>query len=171
MFKENCAACHGTGAEGKAGFPNLNDDDWLWGGKLTDIYNTISYGIRSTSDKTRVSQMPAFGKDGILKQHQINIVSDYVLSLSTGKGYSSEGAELFKQNCASCHGDTGKGNREVGAPNLADNIWLYGSSKEAIINQINNPQSGIMPSWEGRLSDTSIKQLALYVFSLGGGER
>lgn len=171
MFKENCAACHGTGAEGRKGFPNLNDDDWLWGGKLEDIYTTIKYGIRSTHEKTRSSQMPAFGKDGILKHEQIESVADYVLSLSSGKGGSEEGMAVFKQNCASCHGDTGHGNREFGAPNLSDKIWLYGGDKQNIVQQINNPRHGVMPTWEARLPDSTIKQLAIYVHSLGGGEK
>lgn len=170
MFKENCAACHGTGAQGGHGFPNLNDDDWLWGGKLDDIYTTIRYGIRSTHDNTRTSQMPAFGKDGILKPDQIDSVADYVLSLSTGKGATPKGEEIFKQNCASCHGETGHGNRDFGAPNLADAIWLYGGEKQNIMQQVTNPRHGVMPTWEARLPDATIKQLAIYVHSLGGGE-
>jgi len=170
MFKENCAACHGTGAAGGHGYPNLNDDDWLWGGKLSDIYTTIKYGVRSTSDQTRTSQMPAFGKDGILKQAEISDVADYVLSLSGGKNANAKGAEIFKNNCSSCHGETGKGNREFGAPNLADAIWLYGNTKQDIVAQVTNPKQGVMPTWETRLSDDTIKQLAIYVHSLGGGE-
>lgn len=171
MFKENCSACHGTGAEGRKGFPNLNDDDWLWGGKLEDIYATIKYGIRSTHEKTRTSQMPAFGKDSILTQAQIAAVADYMLSLSNGNNKNSEGGVIFKQNCSSCHGDNGQGNREFGAPNLSDAIWLYGNDKQSIMQQISNPRSGVMPTWESRLPDTTIKQLSVYVHSLGGGEK
>lgn len=170
MFKENCSACHGTGAQGGRGYPNLNDDDWLWGGTLEDIYHTIKVGIRSTHDDTRSSQMPAFGRDGILKPEQTAAVADHVLSLSTGKGNSEEGAALFKQNCSACHGDAGQGNRQMGAPNLADAIWLYGGTKKDIASQVSNPRHGVMPTWESRLPDDTIKQLAIYVHSLGGGE-
>lgn len=169
IFKENCAACHGTGAQGGRGYPNLNDDDWLWGGKLDDIYTTIRYGIRTADDNTRTSLMPAFGA-GMLTSAQIGSVADHVLSLSGGQTASAEGAEVFKQNCAACHGDTGHGNRTLGAPNLTDAIWLYGSDKASIMQQIKNPKHGVMPSWEARLPDATIKQLAIYVHSLGGGE-
>lgn len=170
MFKENCAACHGTGAEGNSGYPNLNDDDWLWGGKLEDIYHTIRYGIRSAHDETRISQMPAFGKTGILNHAQIEEVADYILSLSGKANATAQAAEIFAQNCASCHGDKGQGNREFGAPDLADSIWLYGGDKHSIMQQVNNPRHGVMPAWEARLPDSTIKQLTIYVHSLGGGE-
>ena len=170
MFKENCAACHGTGAQGGHGYPNLNDDDWLWGGSLNDIYTTIKYGIRSTHEKTHNSIMPAFGRDGILKPEQISKVADHVLSLSTGKGSTDEGKAIFAQNCASCHGAQGKGGRAVGAPNLADAIWLYGGDKASIVQQVSNPRMGVMPTWADRLSDDTIKQHTIYVYSLGGGE-
>ncbi len=165
MFKENCAACHGTGAEGRAGYPNLNDDEWLWGGTLNDIYHTLKVGVRSTHADTRQSMMPAFGKDGILTQAQIAAVADFVL-----EGNSTEGAAIFKDNCASCHGANASGNREFGAPNLKDAIWLYGHDKQAIMRQVSNPRHGVMPTWEHRLPDEVIKQLAIYVHSLGGGE-
>lgn len=168
MFKENCAACHGTGAEGRKGFPNLNDDDWLWGGDMESIYKTIKYGIRSGHAKAHESIMPAFGD--MLKANEIEQVADHVLSLS-GKGTDSEkGAAIFKQNCASCHGEKGHGGRSAGAPNLADALWLYGGDKESIMSQIKNPRHGVMPNWDGRLSDETIKQLTIYVHSLGGGE-
>lgn len=171
MFKENCAACHGTGAQGGRGYPNLNDDDWNWGGSTEDIYNTLKFGIRSGHESTRTSLMPAFGKDGILKPEQIASVADYVLGFTTGKGSTVEGAEAYKQNCAVCHGDDGRGKREFGAPNLADAIWLYGGDKASIIQQINTPKHGVMPAWDARLPDATIKQLSIYVHSLGGGEK
>lgn len=170
MFKENCAACHGTGAQGGNGYPNLNDDDWIWGGDLGAIYQTLQYGIHSNHPETRVSQMPAFGKDGMLDKGKIALVADHVLSLS-GKGESSEeGATIYAENCAACHGEDGKGMREMGAPNLADAIWLYGGDKASIAAQVHNPRHGMMPAWGDRLPDETIKQLTIYVHSLGGGE-
>lgn len=170
MFKENCAACHGTGAQGGRGYPNLNDDDWLWGGRLEDIYGTLRYGVRSGHQETRDSAMPAFGKDGILKPAEIGAAADFVLSLS-GKGSATPQDEaVFTRNCASCHGETGSGNRAMGAPNLADAIWLYGGDKDSIVRQVSSPRHGVMPAWSDRLPDDVIKQLAVYVHSLGGGE-
>jgi len=168
MFKENCAACHGTGAAGGKGYPNLNDDDWIWGGDLRSIYHTLKVGIRSGHENERNSQMPAFGE--ILKREEIEQVADHVLSLSNSKGSNEQGAAIFKQNCASCHGAAGRGGREFGAPDLADAIWLYGGNKAGIVQQIRAPRHGVMPNWDTRLSDETIKQLAIYVHSLGGGE-
>ncbi len=169
-FKENCAACHGSGAAGSKGFPNLNDDDWLWGGKIEDIYQTIRYGIRSGHSAARVSQMPAFGLDKILKKEEITKVAEHVMSLSGKAPRNLEGEKLFKANCASCHGFKGQGDRKVGAPNLSDAIWLYGGNKEDVIYTITYARSGVMPYWVDRLDDNTIKQLAVYVHSLGGGE-
>ena len=168
LFKENCAACHGTGAQGGAGYPNLNDDDWLWGGTLDAIYTTLKYGVRSTHDETRMSQMPAF-KD-MLSDTQIAAIAGHVLSLSGKARSSEEGAALFKQNCMACHGEAGTGNRELGAPNLADAIWLYGGNRAQIASQIKNPRHGVMPNWDTRLPDETIKALTIYVHALGGGE-
>ena len=172
-FGDNCAACHGAGGQGALGYPNLNDDVWLWGGKLADIEHTITVGIRSTSPKTRQSQMPAFGRDAILKPAEIDDLVEYVVKLS-GRPAAvhavGRAAPLFTDNCASCHGETGKGNRAMGAPNLTDNEWEYGSGRENIKDQIWNGHGGVMPTWGGRLSPEEIKALAIYVHSLGGGE-
>ncbi len=170
-FKDNCATCHGTGASGGKGYPNLNDDDWLWGGTVDEIYQTLQYGVRSGHDDTRTSQMPAFGKDGLLKQDEIEHVADYVIALSERKAAQNmPGSPIYATNCASCHGDTGQGGRDFGAPRLNDTIWLYKGDVESIISQINNPRHGVMPYWSGRLSPEKIRQLAVYVYSLGGGE-
>lgn len=172
-FKDNCATCHGTGAAGGPGFPNLNDDDWLWGGKIADIYQTIRFGIRSAHPETRVSQMPSFGKDGILNREQVGAVVDYVRTFSGAAHVATydEGAKVFAENCAACHGPEGKGGREFGAPNLTDGIWLYGSEREQVFNSVFNAHAGVMPTWEGRLSPDTIRELAIYVHSLGGGEK
>jgi len=172
LFAENCAACHQSGGAGAKGFPNLADDDWLWGGKLADIQATLQHGIRSANDAdTRVSQMPRFLADGVLKASEIDAVADHVLFISgQAKADNAAGAKLFADNCAACHGDAGKGNRELGAPNLTDKIWLYGGDKATIVTTIANSRNGVMPAWTGRLDDTAIKMLALYVHALGGGE-
>lgn len=171
-FKNNCAQCHGSGAAGRKGFPNLNDNDWLWGGKVDDIYTTLTHGIRYAGDPdTRSSEMPAFAD--VLEPKQIRQVAAFVVSL-TGKpsdpALVEPGRQVFAENCAACHGETAKGNREMGAPNLADAIWLKVDGEEEIAAQVSRPKHGVMPAWGARLGDTTVKQLAVYVHSLGGGE-
>src|ERR1700737_1932054 len=174
VFGDNCAPCHGSGGAGAKGYPNLNDDDWLWGGSLDQIMQTIEFGARSGHAKTHEGAMLAFGRDGILKSGEIVTVANYVRSLSglpTGSGYdAAAGKKIFAENCVSCHGDTGKGNQEAGAPNLTDKIWLYGSDEATIIETITSGRSGVMPAWVGRLEPSTIKALAVYVHSLGGGQ-
>jgi cytochrome c oxidase cbb3-type subunit 3 len=173
-FKINCVQCHGSGAAGSVGYPNLNDDDWLWGGTPDAIYVTLKNGIRYTANaETRDSQMPAFGADGILTPDQVTEVANYVVSLSGGEADQAKaqaGQQIFAENCASCHGDNAKGNREFGAPNLTDQIALYGASVDQVKAQVTKPRHGVMPGWSHRLDDATIKQLAVYVHSLGGGE-
>lgn len=173
IFAENCAACHGRGAQGATGYPNLNDDDWLWGGTLDQIQQTIAYGIRSGNAQAHESAMPRFGLDGVLDATKINEAQAYVRSLAglEADGATAEaGKAVFAENCAACHGDDGKGNMELGAPNLTDGIWLFGSDPEAITTTIQTGRGGVMPAWEGRLDPVSIKMLALYVHNLGGGK-
>ncbi|MCG8562491.1 MAG: cytochrome-c oxidase, cbb3-type subunit III [Hyphomicrobiales bacterium] len=171
-FGDNCAPCHGRGAQGFKGYPNLNDDDWIWGGEIAEIHQTIRYGIRSDHDETRVNDMPKFGIDGILEAAQINDVSEFVLSLS-GKAGDAEAAErgraIFAEQCIACHGEEGKGNTELGSPNLTDAIWLYGGSKDDIVESVRTGRGGVMPSFTARLDDVTLKQLAVYVHALGGG--
>ena len=171
-FGDNCAACHGTGAAGARGYPNLNDDDWLWGGKLEQIQQTIKFGIRSGHKQAHEGTMLAFGRDGILKSDEVVTVANYVRSLSglsVKQGVSLDaGKKLFTDNCASCHGDAGKGSQELGAPNLSDKIWLYGSDEAALIETITNGRGGVMPTWEGRLDPATINALTVYVHTLGG---
>ena len=172
-FAENCAPCHGRGAQGAPGYPNLRDDDWLWGGKPEDILQTLRYGIRSDHKRTRASQMPRYGLDNLLDDKQIFDVAEYVLSISGGtmaKESAARGAIIFKEQCAACHGDDGKGKAEQGAPNLTDQIWLYGNNIDAIVTSIRTGRGGVMPAWEGRLDPVTIKALAIYVHSFGGGQ-
>jgi len=174
-FGDNCAACHGVGGAGAKGFPNLNDDDWLWGGSLETIRTTIQHGIRFAGDAdTRVSQMPAFGRDKMLTPGQINDVANHVRAIAglptQPKADLAAGGKLFAENCAACHGEAGKGNREMGAPNLTDAITLYGMDMASLTETISNSRNGVMPAWGGRLDPTTVKALTIYVHSLGGGE-
>ena len=172
-FADNCAPCHGAGGGGATGYPNLNDDDWLWGGKLAQIEQTITYGARSGDPKAHQGNMLAFGRDNILKPEQISQVADYVRSLS-GLGVEpgadlAAGKKIFAANCVVCHGPDGKGQQNLGSANLTDKIWLYGSSKETIVKTITDGRGGVMPAWGGRLSDATIKALTVYVWTFGGG--
>jgi len=173
-FKVNCVQCHGAGAAGSVGYPNLNDDDWLWGGTPDAIYVTLKNGIRYAGNaETRDSQMPAFGTDAILTPEQIDEVANYVVSFSGEQADAAKvetGKTIYAENCASCHGDDGKGGRDFGAPNLTDKIWLYGGTLDQVKAQIAKPRMGVMPAWSHRLDDATIKQLAVYVHTLGGGE-
>jgi cytochrome c oxidase cbb3-type subunit 3 len=173
-FRMHCVQCHGSGAAGSPGYPNLNDDDWLWGGNLSAIEFTITHGVRNPEhDATRVSQMPAFGRDAML---QANEIDDLVAHVRTISGQQAAGAAarrgsaLYADNCGACHGAAGEGNRELGAPRLTDPIWLYGGDAESIRLTIANSRQGVMPRWGHRLDPVSIRMLATYVHSLGGGE-
>lgn len=172
-FQTNCAACHGRGAQGFAGYPNLNDDDWIWGGKIEDIHQTIQFGIRSGHAKARQNQMPKYGVDNLLPDADIAKVAEYVLSLSgksTDNAAAEAGKKIFAEQCVGCHGPEGKGMQEQGAPNLTDAIWLYGGDKAQIVESIRTGRGGQMPWWEGRLDPLTIKSLAVYVHTLGGGK-
>ena len=173
-FKVHCVQCHGSGAAGSRGYPNLNDDDWLWGGNIKQIHTTLGNGIRQPGNKeTRMSQMPAFGRDGILDPAQVQDVVSYVRVVSREDKPSvsaRRGAVLFAQNCVVCHGATAAGNRAIGAPNLTDAIWLYGGDRDSQTQTVANARYGVMPAWGTRLDPVTIKMLAAYVHSLGGGE-
>ncbi len=174
VFGDNCAPCHGSGGAGAKGYPNLNDDEWLWGGSLDQIMQTIQFGARSGHPKAHESAMLAFGKEGVLKKDQIVTVANYVRALSglpTAAGYdAAAGKKIFADNCTSCHGDNAKGNQELGAPDLTDKIWLYGSDEATLVETISNGRAGVMPAWVGRLDPSTIKALTVYVHSLGGGK-
>ncbi|MCU0987780.1 MAG: cytochrome-c oxidase, cbb3-type subunit III [Acetobacteraceae bacterium] len=172
-FADNCAACHGSGGQGAiGGFPALVDDEWIWGGTLEDIQFTITHGIRNAqSEEARISQMPAYA--GVLTRAQINDAAEYVLAFTnrgTDAAAARRGAEVFAENCVACHGEKGEGVRAVGGPALNDHIWLYGGSRAEIAAQIANPRQGVMPAFGGRLDEATIRMLAVYVHTLGGGE-
>jgi cytochrome c oxidase cbb3-type subunit III len=171
-FANNCQPCHGAGGGGQPGYPALAAGGWIWGGSLDAIEQTIAYGIRSGDDKARDSQMLRFGADGILKPDEIQNVADYVMTLygkPTDRDVSA-GRKLFADNCAVCHGEAGQGDREKGAPRLASRVHLYGDSRDVVVAQISVPRMSVMPAWHTRLDEATIKSLALYVHSLGGGE-
>jgi len=173
-FRVHCVQCHGSGAAGSKGYPNLNDDDWLWGGNLAAIEKTLTDGVRNPDHAaTRQSLMPAFGKDQLLTAAQVDDVVAHVGVISgqdRASAASQRGAKVFADNCAVCHGPAGKGNREVGAPNLTDAIWLYGGDAESIHDGVWNSRHGVMPRWDDKLDKATIRMLAAYVHSLGGGE-
>lgn len=173
-FATNCAPCHGAGGAGQGFFPALVDDEWIWGGTMEDIEYTIRHGIRNADDpEARSSLMPAFGADGILDRAQIRDLAQFVLHWSgraTDPAAVERGRPLYAEHCASCHGEDGEGMTAVGAPRLNDAIWLYGGKPEQIEAQIWRPRHGVMPPWQGRLSDETIKMLTVYVHSLGGGQ-
>lgn len=172
-FGDNCATCHGSGAQGFKGYPNLNDDIWIWGGTFEDIKTTLTYGIRSTHEDTRIGLMQAYGRDELLTSSQINDLTNYVLQLS-GQTADSEAAdraaEQYQSVCSTCHGVDGTGDRSQGAPNLTDSDWLYGGSPADIRETLYNGRQGVMPHWNERLSPEMITALSVYVHALGGGE-
>ncbi|MEJ5219347.1 cytochrome-c oxidase, cbb3-type subunit III [Cognatishimia sp. D5M38] len=168
VFRAQCSQCHGAGAAGGEGYPNLLDNDWLWGGSLEDVAYSIRHGIRNqTDDDARYSEMPAF-KD-ILEAEQIAAIAAFIPTLPQAD-WESEAGVLFTDNCASCHGDLGTGDRELGAPNLADALWLYGGDQETLVETITYSRFGVMPAWGQRLSEEDVRAVATYVHALGGGE-
>lgn len=174
-FGDNCATCHGAGGRGAKGYPMLADDIWLWDGTLEGIEYTLRHGIRHNEDPdTRRNAMPAFGRDGLLTPKEIDDLVQYVLYLSgreADKAAINRAAPIFATQCVSCHGADGKGNRQLGAPNLTDHEWLFGGEPRDIQQTIYSARNAHMPAWQGRLDDPTIKALAVYVHSLGGGEK
>lgn len=176
VYRTWCVQCHGSGAAGAVGYPNLLDDDWLWGGSIEEIQYSITHGIRNeVSDDARFSEMPAFGD--LLESEQIVSVVNFVQSLSGEPQDASvvaDGATLFAENCSVCHGEEGLGDREQGAPNLADAVWLYGGDYDTLLATVTNSRYGVMPPWAasdgGRLTDSQVNAVATYVHQLGGGE-
>lgn len=171
LFGNNCEVCHGRDGQGGPGFPNLRDGDWLWGADDAALMETIRVGINAPHPETRISQMLAFGRDGMLSRDEIREVVAYVESLAAGTRVEGPGAQLFADNCASCHGEDGTGMVELGAPNLADGTWLYGGDPATLFTTIHDGRAGVMPAWEGRLSEVDRKILTLYVNDLGSEAR
>ena len=174
VFGDNCATCHGQGATGGKGYANLRDDVWLWGGSLEQIQQTITHGVRSGDPAAHQSQMPSFGRDELLKPNQIDDLTEDVVSLShrpADRAAVARAQPIFAEQCSACHGAQGLGNQALGAPNLTDADWLYGSDRASIHEQIYNGRGGVMPNWEGRLSEPVIKALSIYVYTFGGGEK
>jgi cytochrome c oxidase cbb3-type subunit 3 len=174
VFRTWCAQCHGSGAAGAKGYPNLLDNDWLWGGTIEDIHTTIIHGIRNEDDPdARYSQMPAFGTDALLETPQIDEVVQYVLQIS-GQDHdaalATAGATVYAENCAACHLENGTGDRAQGAPNLTDAIWLYGGDVASLTETVTKARFGVMPAWSKRLSEADIRAVAVWVHSRGGGE-
>ncbi|WP_299848955.1 cytochrome-c oxidase, cbb3-type subunit III [uncultured Roseovarius sp.] len=172
VFKTWCAQCHGSGAAGAKGYPNLLDNDWLWGGDIEAIHATVKHGIRNEEDgDARYSEMPAFGE--MLEKEELSAVTNYVISLSgtpQDPAQVEAGQTVFMDNCASCHGDEGLGDRDQGAPNLADAIWLYGGDYDTVLQTVTYSRYGVMPPWSTRLTEAEIRAVSSYVHQLGGGE-
>jgi len=173
-FADNCAPCHGLGGAGQAQYPVLADDDWIWGGTLDAIRQTIAYGIRNEHPQSRFSEMPAYGAMNILGREEIVDVANHVLTLSGSEppdpAAADRGAAIYEAQCSACHGADGGGMTDLGAPALNDQIWLYGGTLPEIVAQISQPRQGAMPAWAPRLDDTMIDMLTVYVHTRGGGE-
>ncbi len=168
VFRAQCSQCHGSGAAGAKGYPNLLDNDWIWGGALEEIARTVRHGIRNETDTdAHWSEMPAFGD--LLEGDEISALVDFIPTLPVAD-WDSPGGVLFTDNCASCHGDTGLGDRSQGAPNLADAIWLYGGDPDSLTQTVTYSRFGVMPAWGQRLTEADVRAVSAYVHALGGGE-
>ena len=177
LFGDNCAACHGSDGKGRANYPDLTDDDWLWGGDVQRIAETVSVGVNSANAGSRIAEMPRFGVDQMLPREDVEKAANFVFSLSNPQFSQpanvetiAAGREVFLANCATCHGEDARGKQDVGAPNLTDERWIYGGDLETIITTIHGGRRGHMPTWDQRLTRAEIKILALFVHSLGEGD-
>ena len=166
LFLQNCAVCHGSNAKGALGYPNLTDGDWLYGGNASNLLATLHNG--------RVGGMPAWREQ--IGEEGVRAASEYVLSLSANNGSKAngeldktlvaQGSAIFAQNCALCHGKDGKGMISAGAPNLTDQVWLYGGDRETVRNTLRYGRAGVMPQWETKLGNERIMLVVAYVYSL-----
>ena len=159
LFMNNCAQCHGSDANGSKGFPNLTDNDWLYGGTPEKIHETLVNG--------RMGNMPPMAA-AVGTPEEVRNLANYVLSLS-GSPHDSLRASLGKSKfvaCAACHGMDGKGNYALGAPNLTDDIWLHGWGETSIVNIVNNGKVNVMPAQADKLTEAQINVLAAYVWGM-----
>lgn len=173
VFGDNCATCHGTGGTGSKGYANLRDDVWLWGGSLDEIHGTIRTGVRSGQEGAPELMMPAFGRDQMLTPQQVDDVTEFVMAISRRKADRAavmRGGEIYQAQCAACHGPTGKGDGQKGAPDLTDGEWLYGGRREEIHAQIWDGKNGVMPAWKDRFDPETVKALAVYIHANAGGQ-
>jgi cytochrome c oxidase cbb3-type subunit 3 len=170
LWQDNCGACHGRTGGGGPGFPNLTDDEWLWGGSDEAVVASILYGVNASHPETRISQMPGFGPDALLTRDQIRTVALHVRSLSglarPEPSAAAEGQQLFLENCAGCHGEDGTGNDDLGAPDLTDSAWIYGGDPDSLFETIHDGRQGWMPAWEGRLTSAEVKMLSVYLLDV-----
>lgn len=171
LFGQNCAACHGIDATGNSGFPDLAGGALNWGDSPEAIRETIRVGVNSSHPDSQVAQMPAFGQDGLLQRGEAEAVVAFVYDLSRrgldrSRLEHPEGAKIFDDQCAACHGEEARGNPDVGAPNLTDRTWLYGGDRQTIFATVWKGRQGRMPTWESRLGARDVKLLAAYVSSL-----
>ncbi|WP_077531499.1 cytochrome-c oxidase, cbb3-type subunit III [Vreelandella utahensis] len=166
LFSNNCATCHGSAGRGGYGFPNLTDDNWIWGGSVDAIKHTLTNG--------RQANMPARGINPNLSNDQLGDITEYVLSLNDRSGVdkaaAEQGEELFAQACTTCHGKDGKGNQSMGAPNLTNDTWLYGGDRDTIMETLQYGRNGHMPA-QNQLSEDQIHLLTAYVYRLSGQHR
>lgn len=173
LYLDSCSACHGANGGGGPGFPSLSDRAWLWGGAPDAVAETLRVGVNAAHEETRVSQMLAFGRDGVLTRQEVLDVVDYVRALPSATPSLrmdprfGRGAQVYAQNCSACHGPNGLGDIEAGAPNLTDEFWLYGGDRQSVFRSVYGGRQGEMPSWEGRLTPFQRKVLTLYVLDLG----
>ncbi len=162
LFLTYCMQCHGANAQGAKGFPNLTDHDWLYGGSPEKIKESLVKG--------RQGVMPAFG--AAFGEEKVKDVANYVSQIAGRKHNelrAQRGAATYQQVCVACHGADGKGNQDIGAPNLTDNVWLYGSSESTIIETITNGRQNVMPNWQEFLGDAKVHLLTAYVYGLSQG--
>lgn len=165
LFADNCAACHGASGQGVPGFPVLADGYWLWGGDPGEIATTIRFGINSDHADARFAQMPAF--DWMDRAERTSLAQFVAALPGGGADPENPAAQLFAENCASCHGAQGEGGPEVGAPSLTDASAIYGQDAQTVMRTITHGRQGVMPAWTGRLNESEINLLALYVAGMG----
>ncbi|MFZ5655563.1 MAG: cytochrome-c oxidase, cbb3-type subunit III [Pseudomonadota bacterium] len=170
IFNNTCATCHGSAAQGAIGYPNLTDDIWHWGGEPDQVLQTVLDG--------REGVMPEWGKvlRGMAGENAVDYVANYVLALGDAKAMdnnylASQGKKLYDGVCVACHAADGKGNPAMGAPDLTDDYWMYGDSKESVVQTIEKGRHGVMPAHRELLGETRARLVAAYVWSLSNAAK